>query len=313
MIVDESAGPLAAFEAERPRLFGIAYRMLGSVREAEDVVQDAWIRWQRADPGAVRAPAAYLVRTVTRLAMDVLASARARRLEYVGPWVPEPLLQDAEDPREAQALADDLSQAFLLMLERLAPTERAVFLLRQSFGFSFREIAEVVGRTEENCRQIERRARGRLGGEPVRPADPAEHGRLLHSFLRATREGDLDGLLALLAEDAVALSDGGGRVAAARNPVRGALNIARFYVGLASKAPAGTELRPARVNGTPGALVFVGGELYSTMTFTVRDGRITQILSVLNPEKLPRLALGQPSRGDGLHREPRGAPPGDVG
>jgi RNA polymerase sigma-70 factor, ECF subfamily len=278
---------LEAFEAERDRLFGIAYRMLGSVREAEDVVQDAWIRWDRADRAKVESPAGYLVQTVTRLSMDVLRSARSRRMEYVGPWLPEPLIQDADDPRQMHALADDLSQAFLLMLERLSPAERAVFLLRNSFGFSYREVAEIVGKTEENCRQIERRARGRLDGVAVRPADPAEHERLLYSFLRATREGDLDGLVALLTDDAVALGDGGGVVSAARKPVHGALNVARFFLGLASKAPADAELRPALINGGPGVMVLVGGRLYSTMTFEIREGRISKLLSVLNPAKLP--------------------------
>jgi len=276
----------AVFEAERTRLFGIAYRMLGSVREAEDVVQDAWIRWQRADRTAVENPAGYLVQTVTRLAMDVLRSAHARRMEYVGPWVPDPLVADADNPLEAHELADDLSQAFLLMLERLSPAERAVFLLRESFGFSYREIAAVVGKSEDNCRQIERRARQRLGGEPVRAADPREHDRLLYTFLQATREGDLDGLIAVLSDDAVALSDSGGRVTAARNPVHGAMNVARFCIGLARKAPAGTEFRLVRVNGRTGVAILVAGEIFSVMAIHVEDGRITKLLTVRNPEKL---------------------------
>jgi RNA polymerase sigma-70 factor, ECF subfamily len=278
---------LQAFECERRRLFGIAYRMLGSVREAEDVVQDAWLRWDRADRSAVASPAGYLVQTVTRLSMDVLRSARVRRMEYVGPWLPEPLVQEVDDPRVMQELADDLSQAFLLMLERLSPAERAVFLLRESFGFSYREIAPVVGKTEDNCRQLERRARARLGGVPVRAADPAEHDRLLHSFLRATRDGDLEGLLAVLSDEAVALGDGGGVVTAARNPVLGALNVARFYVGIARKIPPDAEFRLARINGRTGVLCFVEGRLYSTLTVETRDGKITQVLSVLNPAKLP--------------------------
>jgi RNA polymerase sigma-70 factor, ECF subfamily len=278
--------PTAIFEAERPRLFGIAYRMLGSVREAEDVVQDAWIRWERADRDAVENPAGYLVQTVTRLSVDVLRSAHARRIEYVGPWLPEPLVQDAEDPHAAQELADDLSQAFLLMLERLAPTERAVFLLRESFGFSYREIASVVGKSEENCRQIERRARQRLGGEPIRQADPQEHDRLLYSFLQATREGDLEGLMAVLSENVVALSDSGGRVSAARNPVHGPLNVARFFVGLARKAPEQTEFRLVRVNGRTGLAIFLDGQMFSVLAIHVENGRIAQLLTMRNPEKL---------------------------
>jgi RNA polymerase sigma-70 factor (ECF subfamily) len=282
-----TAEHLQAFENERSRLFGIAYRMLGSVREAEDVVQDAWLRWDRADRGAVVSPAGYLVQTVTRLSMDVLRSARVRRLEYVGPWLPEPLVREVDDPRVMQELADDLSQAFLMMLERLSPAERAVFLLRESFGFSYREIAPVVGKTEDNCRQLERRARARLGGVPVRAADPAEHDRLLQSFLRATREGELEDLLALLSDDAVAFGDGGGVATAARNPILGAMNVARFFIGVRSKVPPNAEFRPAVINGRTGLLIYVEGRVYSTMTIEIRGGRITKVLSVLNPAKLP--------------------------
>jgi RNA polymerase sigma-70 factor (ECF subfamily) len=286
---------LAAFEAERGTLFGIAYRMLGSVHEAEDVLQDAFLRWQGADRAAVERPAAFLVRTVTRLCIDVLRSARVRRLEYVGPWLPEPLVEAnvddlGFDAAAHQGLADDLSQAFLLMLERLSPTERAVFLLKESFGFAYRDIAPVVGKTEENCRQIDRRARQRLAeGGRVRPAEPGVHERLLRSFLRATREGDVDGLLAVLADDVVTYSDGGGKVTAARRPVEGASNVARFVLGIASKAPPGTELRIARVNGQPGALLFVGGRLFNVISIHVEDGRIRRIFVVLNPDKLPRI------------------------
>lgn len=291
---DEDAAT-AAFEAERGQLFGIAYRMLGSVHEAEDVLQDAWLRWRAADRAEVERPAAYLVRLVTRLCIDVLRSARARRMEYVGPWLPEPLVEAnvddlSFDAAAHQGLADDLSQAFLLMLERLSPTERAVFLLKESFGFSYRDIAPVVGKTEENCRQIDRRAHQRLAdGGRVRPAEPAVHERLLYSFLRATRDGDVDGLLAVLAADVVTYSDGGGKVTAARRPVEGASNVARFLAGLAAKAPPGTEFRIARVNGRPGLLTFVGGALFNVLTIYVEDGRIRRIFVVLNPDKLPRL------------------------
>jgi RNA polymerase sigma-70 factor (ECF subfamily) len=290
---DEAA--LAAFEAERGTLFGIAYRMLGSVHEAEDVLQDAYLRWQGADRAGVERPAAYLVRLVTRLCIDVLRSARARRMEYVGPWLPEPLVEAnvddlSYDAAAHQGLADDLSQAFLLMLERLTPTERAVFLLKESLGFSYRDIAPVVGKTEENCRQIDRRAHQRLAeGGRVRPTEAAVHDRLLRSFLRATREGDVDGLLAVLAADVVSYSDGGGKVTAARRPVEGASNVARFFVGLVSKAPPGTELRIARVNGRPGVLTYVGGVLHNVLTVYVEDDRIRRIFVVVNPDKLPRI------------------------
>jgi RNA polymerase sigma-70 factor, ECF subfamily len=287
---------LAAFEGERRRLFAIAYRMLGSVREAEDVLQDAWIRWQGVEHAEVRSPAAFLARLVTRLCIDTLKAARSRRLEYVGPWLPEPLVEDTVEREDAEGLlelADDLSMAFLLMLERLTPVERAVFLLRESFDFSFREIAGVVDRTEENCRQIERRARRRLGDERrARPAARAEHDRLLAGFLRATRDGDLDGLVRLLSEDAVAYSDGGGKVTAARRPIVGSRNVARFFVGLRNKAAAmglAPEFRLARVNGATGVLVYVGDHLHSVITLYAEDGRISRFFTVVNPDKLPAL------------------------
>ena len=294
---DATNAALEAFQRERPRLFGVAYRMLGSVREAEDVLQDAYIRWHAVDHATIDNPGAYLMRLVARLCIDALKSARARRLEYVGPWLPEPLVEDALvdltcDPGRDHDRADDLSTAFLLLLERLGPVERAVFILRESFGFSYREIAEVVGKTEANCRQIDRRARQRLDAEGrPRPADPAVHDRLLSSFLLATREGDIEGLLRILAEDVVSCSDGGGRVTSARRPVIGARNVARFFTGLAAKAPAGTEFRLATVNGRTGILTLVDGVVYNVVTLLVEDGRIRRIFVVLNPEKLPgRLA-----------------------
>ena len=292
---DRQNPALAAFEGERARLFGIAYRMLGSVREAEDVLQDAYVRWHRVDHAAVENPAAYLVRLVTRLCIDTLKSARSRRLEYVGPWLPEPLVEDpvndlTHDAAALQELADDLSTAFLLMLERLTPVERAVFLLRESFGFSYAEIGEVVGKSEQNCRQIERRARQHLasGGRP-QPVDAAAHDRLVTRFLLATREGDVDGLLQLLAADAVAYSDGGGKVTAARRPVIGPMNVARLFTGLARKAPPDTTFRLAQVNGRTGLLTYVGGRLFNVISFYAEGDAIQRIFITLNPDKLPRI------------------------
>lgn len=281
---------LAAFQRERGRLFGIAYRMLGSVREAEDVLQDAYLRWHGVDHASVESAPAYLARLAARLCLDALRSARARRLEYVGVWLPEPLVGEAEDDPEAmQERADDLSLAFLLLLERLTPVERAVFLLRESLGFSYREIAEVVGKSEDNCRQIERRARGHLAGERrSAPADPGEHDLLFARFMGAVREGDLQGLVDLLAEDAVAYSDGGGKVQAALNPVSGADRVARFLVGLARKAPPGWEVRPATVNGRTGVVTSLGGRPHGVLTVQVEGGRIRSIFIVVNPDKLPR-------------------------
>lgn len=282
--------PTAVFQRERGRLFGIAYRMLGSVSEAEDVLQDAWLRWQAVDFGTVENPPAFLMRTVTRLAIDTLGAARNRLTDYVGPWLPEPLVQDMseETPETLKALADDLSTAFLLLLERLNPVERAVFLLRESFDFSYREIAEVVGKSEENCRQIDRRARRRLGkeGRP-RPADPEEHDRLLYGFLQASREGNLEGILQLLARDAVCTSDGGGKAHAAKVPLVGAERVAKFLHGLQAKARVPFDIRPARVNGRTGLVTYLeDGRIANVVTFRIEDGLIREIYIQVNPDKL---------------------------
>lgn len=290
--------PLAAFESERGRLFGLAYRMLGSVSEAEDVLQDAWLRWHAVDPATVERPGGFLVSLVTRLCLDNLKAARNRLTDYIGPWLPEPLVREVgaagePDPAALHEQADDLSIAFLLLLERLTPAERAVFVLRESFDFSYREIAGILGKTEAACRQIERRARQRL--EPDRastvPAPPAEHERLLQGFMNAIRSGDLQGLVTLLAEDAVLTSDGGGKANAARKPLFGADLIARFLVNLTRLAAGGTwEIRLVEVNGRLGALNVFNGKLLSVVSLHVENGRIQRLYFVLNPDKLPELA-----------------------
>ncbi|HEV2853498.1 MAG TPA: RNA polymerase sigma-70 factor [Thermoanaerobaculia bacterium] len=294
------ADPLTAFERERGRLFGIAYRMLGSVAEAEDVLQDAWLRWQGVDHTQVENPSAYLVRLVTRLSIDTLGAARNRLTDYVGPWLPEPLVGRrieslGEDPAALQELAADLSTAFLLMLERLTPVERAVFLLRESFDFSYREIAEIVGKTEENCRQIDRRARKHL--EEHRrsvPADPAEHDRLVEGFLRAVRDGDMDGMVALLARDATLYSDGGGKVKAAQKPVHGAESIARFLYNIRRQAvqmEVDFELRPTIVNGRTGFVTLAEGRPYNVFALDTEPGKIRGVYVVINPDKLARVEI----------------------
>jgi RNA polymerase sigma-70 factor (ECF subfamily) len=289
-----AADPLAAFERERGRLFGIAYRMLGSVSEAEDVLQDAWLRWHGVEHGTVENPSAYLVRLVTRLCIDTLGAARNRLTDYVGPWLPEPLVrsEDGESPAALQELADDLSIAFLLMLERLTPVERAVFLLRESFDFNYREIAGIVGKSEENCRQIDRRARKSLaeGRRPAK-ADPAERDRLLGGFLNALKEGDLEGMVKLLARDATLYSDGGGKARAALKPVPGGDSVARFLLGIRRQAPPDWEVRVATVNGRPGLLNLIGGHLLNVVSFEVEDGLIREIYIVLNPDKLARVEV----------------------
>ena len=281
--------PLAAFERERGRLFGVAYRMLSSVSEAEDILQDAWLRWQAVDPAAVENPSAFLMRTVTRLCIDNLGAARNRLTDYVGPWLPEPLIQDkSENPEELRELADDLSTAFLLLLERLNPVERAVFLLRESFDFSHKEIAETIGKTEENCRQIDRRARQKLTGVArPRPADPEEHDRLLYGFLQASRQGDMQGMLNLLAKDAVCTSDGGGKSHAAKVPLIGAERVAKFLSGLQAKAQVPFEVRTAQVNGRTGFITYVEGRIVNVGTMRIEDGLIREIFIQVNPDKLP--------------------------
>lgn len=285
----DAPAALAAFQRERGRLFGIAYRMLGSVREAEDVLQDAYLRWHGVDHAAVAHPPAYLSQLVTRLCLDALKSAHARRVDYYGVWLPEPLVGAADDdPAAVHELAEDLSLAFLFMLERLTPVERAVFLLRESFGFSHREVAEVVGKSEDNCRQIERRARKHLAeAKRPTPADPAEHDRLLGRFMGALRDGDMDGLLEVLAADAVTYSDGGGKARAAVNPVVGADRVARLWMGLVRKAAGEWESRPAVVNGRTGLVNYLDGRLHSVLSLQVEEGRIRSIFLVVNPDKLP--------------------------
>lgn len=283
------------FEMERRRLFGIAYRMLGSVSEAEDVVQDAYVRWHGVAHQTIEAPAAYLTRLVTRLCLDALKSVQRQRTEYVGPWLPEPLIIDERDryanPAALHELADDLSQAFLLLLERLTPVERAVFVLHESFGYSYDEIAHVVGRSAEYCRQIMRRARKHLDLRArLRPADPHEHARLLTTFLAAAGNGDLQGMIDLLAHDAVLYSDGGGKAPAARKPIMGAEHVAQFMLGLTRIFAERFEVRLATINGRTGALVIIDGRLQNVMTAAISNGKIEQWFLVVNPDKLPDLS-----------------------
>ncbi len=279
-----------SFEQHRAHLFGLAYRMLGSVADAEDVVQDAFLRWQRAD--AVASPRAFLTTVVTRLCIDHLRSARVQREAYVGPWLPEPLVASDRPPPDADVeRADTLSMAFLLVLERLSPVERAVFLLHDVFDYDFAEVARLVGKTTANCRQIAHRARKRVqAGRPRFEASPGEPARLADRFARAVQAGDLAGLLELLAEDAVLYTDGGGQVTAALKPIRTASHIARFFLNLARKAGPDVRVHPVRVNGQPGFLVTRGDAVENILGFHVEGGRIRQVFVMRNPEKLRRLS-----------------------
>ncbi|RIQ20398.1 RNA polymerase sigma-70 factor [Jiangella rhizosphaerae] len=284
--------PGEEFEELRPLLFSIAYRLLGSVSEAEDAVQETWLRYQTTTtrPASVKA---YLSAVVTRVAIDVLRSARVRREEYVGPWLPEPLATDPyEDPARSAELADSVSMAALLLLERLSPLERAVFVLRDVFGFGFPEIAAAVGRSEAACRQLAVRARRHMDdGRPRFAADRKEREELAARFFDAVRDGDVDGLRELLAADVQLVGDGGGKAPALGKGVVGADNVIRvFGSGFSRLAPLGVVFEQQTLNGQPGAVVRDrDGALIGTMTLDVLDGRIQAIRSVVNPDKLQHL------------------------
>lgn len=276
--------PIAPY---RRRLLGLAYRMLGSRSDAEDMVQDAYLRFADADD--VRNPEAFLVTVVTRLCLDRLKSARAQREVYVGPWLPEPVLDtDSLSTEAATEFADDLSFALLLALDRLSPQERAAFLLHDVFDIPFSEVAATIGRSEPACRQLATRARRAVRDERPRPsAAPDSHEHLLTAFLQAVASGDLSQLTGLLREDAVAVTDGGGRKSAALNPIYGADKIARFFIGIAGKN-AGRDIRiePAMINGSIGALLYVDGELDHTLSVSIDGEKIAAIYLVRNPDKL---------------------------
>ncbi|MBO1419487.1 RNA polymerase sigma factor SigJ, partial [Streptomyces sp. FH025] len=253
---------MADFEQHRRLVFGIAYRMLGSVADAEDLVQDTWLRWSRVtDP--VAAPGGYLARTVTNLALNRLDSAAVRRESYVGPWLPEPLVAEP-DATEGVERAETVSLALLVVLESLSPLERAVFVLKEAFDFSYREIAEALDRTEASCRQVGSRARAHVRARrPRYDAPPELRRRATEEFLAACVGGDLNRVLALLAPDVTTWSDGGGVVTATLRPVTGAGNVARFLLGLLRKLGEGVGARPVLVNGEPGLLVTVDGAVDS--------------------------------------------------
>lgn len=284
------AHSLALFSAERERLFAIAYRMLGSVEDAEDLVQETFIRWARVDPDTIESPAAWLTTVVTRLALNQLQSARKTRETYVGPWLPEPVLTSEEpSPSDRAEVADSLSIAFLAVLERLTPRERAVFLLRDVFVYEYHEIARMLELSEANCRQIFHRARERVASKAARfHADRRTHARLLESFARAVTSGDVDGVVQLLAGDAVLWADGGGQVrAAALRPIRGALRVARFLVGVTAKTPRDELVIATRmVNTFPALVASIGGVAQRVVSIDVRNGRIVGVYAMANPAKL---------------------------
>ncbi|MBY0395413.1 MAG: RNA polymerase sigma-70 factor, partial [Thermoleophilia bacterium] len=269
------------------------YRMLGSLADADDVLQEAYLRWTRADRSAVESPRAYLASTVTRLCLDRRQAIDRRKETYIGPWLPEPLVEPAEfggDPAGRAEAEESVSLAFLVVLESLAPAERAAYLLRRAFDYDYAEIAAILGKCEPACRQLVSRAESRVRERRPRfEADPAEAERLTGAFLHACATGDLDGLVGLLAADAVSVSDGGGRAKAALAPILGADRVSRFFLGLMRKAPAGLELRRVRVNGRPGAMAVHDGQVVTVLNFDVIDGRIAACYLIRNPDKLARV------------------------
>lgn len=273
-----------AFAPLRPRLIRIAYRMLGSVAEAEDIVQDAYLRWHRADRPAVTDPKAFLAKTVTRLCLDYLKSARVKRETYIGPWVPEPVIETDEDEHH-----DDITLTLMMALERLSPLERAAFLLHDVFGLAFDDVAKAIDRDTAACRQLASRARDHVRtARPRFPVSRAHGADIAKAFYAATRSGELEKLQSLLASDAVLYSDGGGKRVAALNPIHGNSNIARFLAGLARKGFTDGPLvsRQASVDGLPGIIVAEKGEVLQTMAFEIDGGKISAIYVVRNPDKL---------------------------
>ncbi|HVW10925.1 MAG TPA: sigma-70 family RNA polymerase sigma factor [Bryobacteraceae bacterium] len=292
--------PAANFEPYRRRLLGLAYRMLGSMADAEDSVQEAYLRWHGTDRAKVADPRAFLMTTTARICLDVLTSARARREEYVGPWLPEPVV-DTESlaPDSQTEMAEDLSIALMLTLERLSPLERAAFLLHDVFDFSFGEVAATLDRGEAACRQLAARARDHVRAARPRGADTpvarsgeidVKHEQLMSAFVAATRSGDLQGLTQMLANDVRVMTDGGGKVAAALNVIQGADHSARFLIGAARKGWRDEyTMRFASINGLPGIILDSPEGPVQTTAFELEDGVIRALYVVRNPDKLRHL------------------------
>jgi RNA polymerase sigma-70 factor, ECF subfamily len=284
---DDATDDITVFEEWRPLLFGIAYRMLGSAADAEDMVQEAYLRFVQRAGQPVQSPRAYLVTIVTRLCLDQLTSARATRVSYTGPWLPEPVVVD--DEPSALEQADSLSLAFLVLLEELTPPERAAYLLHDIFGYQFDEIAQSMGRTAAGCRQLATRARQRIEDRRQRFDADLRHGReMTDAFMVACGTGDLDGLLGMLADDVVVWTDGGGKVRAALRPVVGPHRASRFLLNVAKKLHG--LPRHVTLNGQPAAVFVDDGQVIAALVLDILGGKIVAVRAVTNPEKLQRLS-----------------------
>lgn len=285
------------FNQHRDYLFSIAYRMLGSAMDAEDMVQDTFFRWEKATQEEIDSPKAYLASIVTRLCIDYLRSARVQRESYLGPWLPEPILtEQAPDASEALDLSESISMAFLVLLESLSPTERAVFLLREVFNYSYAEVAKMVNKTEGNCRQMIRRARQHIeAGRPRYTVSPEAQQALTMQFTEACVSGDLASLMTMLADDVSLWSDGGGKAIAATRPLHGPEKVAQFLMGIARKAPPNTTTQFAHANGQPSIIIYIESQPTAVMTIEIgyaKDGKtpvVTALRNILNPDKLHRI------------------------
>ena len=283
---------LSTFARHRSLLFSIAYRMLGSVSDAEDMLQETFIRWQRSSDEEIRDPRAFLVTIVTRLCLAQLRSARVKREEYVGSWLPEPIVTDESvDPLGVLRIDESLSMALMLLLERLTPVERAVFILREVFEFEYAEIARALGQSEANCRKLLQRARGHVGTMRQRfAASKEELDQLMRRFLSATREGDLQGLLALLSADVKLYSDGGGKARALPNVIEGSEKVARAMMhAMTNFLPPDLEFETTSINGEPGVISYLNGAPFSAVTVNFREDRVKAVFVVTNPDKLKHL------------------------
>ena len=280
------------FEAHRDLMFAVAYRMLGTVADAEDAVQDAWLRWSAAPRRGVAQPRAYLTKIITNTSLNRLRSVRARREAYLGPWLPEPLLtkEDPDYPERA-VVAESVSLAMLVVLESLTPEERAVFVLREVFGVSYAEIGAALRRTDASVRQLAHRAREHVQARRPRFAvDRGQQREVTRRFLAAAGGGDIDELMAVLAPEVTLTSDGGGRARAALRPVTGAAKVARLLRGLANRQPPGSRSELAQINGTPGLLISAGGRAYAAMAWEITGGRVAAIHLITNPDKLAAIS-----------------------